>query len=114
MIDPRLVVKPIKKAGGNQLNQVPVALIVFAQQHQMIGPLGLRAAILVIVRRHVHFAADDRLHPVGGGLVIEIRRCKEVAVIGHRHRGHAAPRGFLSEFPDLAGPIQQGIICVQM
>ncbi len=94
VVHARLVIKAFEKSGGDQLNEIPITFVVLAKQHQMIRALRFRAAVLVIVRRHVHFAADDRLHSVRGGLVIEIRGGEKIAVVGHRHRGHAAARGF--------------------
>ena len=114
VVHARLVIKAVEKSGGDELNEIAVALVVLAKQHQMVRALGLRAAIFVIVRRHIHFAADDRLHSVRGGLVIEIRGREKVPMIGHGDRGHPAAGRFLGEFPDFAGPVQQGVIGVQM
>jgi len=48
------------------------------------------------------------------GLVVEVRGCEKIPVIGYRHGGHASPRGFLRQLADFAGPVQQGIIGVQV
>ena len=72
------------------------------------------AAIFVIVRRDVHFAADDGLHAVGGGLVIEIRGGEKIAVIGDGDGGHSAARGLGGQFADFAGAVQKRVIRVQM
>ena len=114
VIHARLVIEAVEKAGGNKLDEIAVAFVVLAKQNQVVRALGIRAAVLVIVRRDVHFAADDRLHAVRRGLVIEIRGRKKIAVIGDGHRGHAAARGFLGEFADFAGAVEKGVIRVQM
>src|SRR3712207_7532895 len=35
--------------------------------------------------------ADDRPHAGAGGLLVEVVRAEEVAVVGHRQGGHANP-----------------------
>ena len=42
-IDARLVVEPIQIAGGDQLDQVAIAFLVFAQQHQMVVAVRYRS-----------------------------------------------------------------------
>ena len=96
------------------MNQIAVAFVVLAQKHQVIRALRIRAAVLVIVRRDVHFAADDRLDAVRRGLVIKIRRGKKIAMVGHGHSGHAAPRRFLGQLADFASSVEKGVIRVQM
>ena len=114
VIHARLVIKAVEKSGRNQLDQVPVAFVVLAQQDEMIRALGFRAAILVIVRRDVHFAADDRLYAVRGGLMIKIRGGEKIAVVRHGDRGHPAARGFGGQFADFAGAVEKRVIRVQM
>ena len=108
------VVETIEVSSGNQLDEILVALLVFAEQHQMIGALRARAAIFVIVRRDVHFAADDGLHAVRSGLVVEICSCEKIPVIGYCDGGHSAARGFGGEFADFAGAIEKRVVRVQM
>ncbi len=98
MVDARLVIEAVEKARGNELDQIAVALVVLAQQHEMIRALGVGAAILVVVRRDVNFAADDRLYAVSRGLVVKIRGGEKIAVVGDGDRRHAAPRGLRGEF----------------
>jgi hypothetical protein len=68
----------------------------------------------VIVRRDVHFAADDGLHAVRRGLMIEIRGGKKITVVGYGDGGHSAARGFGSEFADFASAVQKRVVRVQM
>ena len=74
VIDARLVIKTIEVAGGDEFNEVFVPGFVLAEQHQMIRALRAGSAILMIVRRDVHFAADDWLHPMRGRLMVEAGR----------------------------------------
>src|SRR5580700_10807474 len=62
----------------------------------------------------INFAADDGLHAAGGGLVVKIGGGEEISVIGDGDGGHAAARGFIDEFADIAGPVEQREIGVQM
>ena len=114
MIYARLVVKAVEISGGNQLDEILVALFVLAEQHEVIRALRARAAIFVIVRRDIHFAADDRLYAVGGGLVIEIRGGEKIAVVGDCDRGHSPARGFGGQFADFACAVQERVVRVQM
>ena len=132
VVDARLVVEAFEESGGNQLDQVAVALGVFAQQHQMIGAAlaGLRlrarvsvgahrgcgvcAAIVAAAARHVHFAADDRLDAARGGFVVELLRGKKIAVIGDGHGGHLAARRFVDDLFNVASAVEKTVIGVQM
>ena len=108
------VVETVEISGGNQLDQILVALLVFAEQDEVIGTLGARAAIFVIIWRHIHFAADDGLNTVGSGLMIEIRGGEEISVVGYGDGGHSAARGFGGKFADFASAVQKRVIRVQM
>jgi hypothetical protein len=68
----------------------------------------------MIIRRDVHFAADDGFYAVGGGLVIKIRSGEKIAVVGYGDSGHAAAGRFGGKFADFAGAVQQRIVRVQM
>lgn len=60
----------------------------------MVGALRFCPAVLVIIGGDIHLAADDRLNAMGRSFVIEIRRCEQVAVVGHRYGRHSAARCF--------------------
>jgi len=114
MIDTRLVVETVQKSRGNKLNEIAVALVVFAKQNEMVGTLRVRSAVFVIVGRHIHFTPNDRLHAVGGGFVIKIRCREKVSVIGDRNSRHPPPCRFGRKFPNFASAVQQGIIGMEM
>ena len=80
----------------------------------MIRALGVGAARFMAAGRHVHFAADDGLYAASGGLVVKIRSGEEISVIRDGDCGHPSSRGFVDEFADIAGPVQQRVIGVQM
>ena len=58
-IDARLVVEAVQVGGGDQLDEVAVALLVFAEQHQVVVAVGVGAGLVALLR-DVHLAADDR------------------------------------------------------
>ena len=114
MIYARFVIEAVEISGGNELDQILVTLFVFAEQDEVIRALGAGAAIFVIVWRDIHFAADDWLYAVGGGLVIKIRGGEKIAVVGDGDGGHAAARGFGGQFADFAGAVEKRVVRVQM
>jgi hypothetical protein len=67
-----------------------------------------------MVRRDIHFAADDGLNTVGSGLMIEIRGGEKISVVGYGDGGHPAARGFGGKFADFASAVQKRVIRVQM
>jgi len=114
VVHARLVIETVKKSGGHQLDQVAISLVVLTQQYEVIRALRIRATVLMVIRRNIHFAPDDWFHPVRRGLVVKIRRCEEISVVGYRHRGHATARGFLGQLADFTSPIEKGVVRVEM
>ena len=86
-VDARLVIEAVEIGGGDQVDEVAIALLVFAQQHQVVVAVGVGAGLVALLR-DVDFAADDGVDAVRLGGVIELHRAEEVAVIGHGHGRH--------------------------
>ena len=65
-VDARLDVKPVRKAAGDKIAEIPVADVVFAQKDEM-GILVIDAVLTVKAgaRRNVYLAADDRADALG-------------------------------------------------
>ena len=65
-VDARLDVKPVRKAAGDKIAEIPVADVVFAQKDEM-GILVVDAVLTVKAgaRRNVYLAADDRTDALG-------------------------------------------------
>ena len=61
LIDPRLVVETFEIGGGGELHQVAVAALVFAEQDEMVGAVGVGGAVEPAGRGHIDFTADDGL-----------------------------------------------------
>jgi hypothetical protein len=114
VIDARLIIKAVEKAGGDQLNQVAVAFVAFSEQDEMVLALRVSAAILVIVGRDVNFAPDDRLHAVRLSLMEKVSRSKKVSVVSNRYRRHAPACRLGRQFADFASAVEERVIRVQM
>jgi len=55
-----LVVKPSRKGFRDQLQQIAITILVFAQQNQMIVAIRIAAGGVALLR-DINFAADDRM-----------------------------------------------------
>jgi len=116
----------------DQLDEIVVALQVFAKQHQMVAaacaglcfPLvaigkrphrrGLFPAIVAAALGDVHFAADDGFDVALAGFVKEIRCGKQVAVVGNRHGGHLLAGRFIEQLAGFARTIEKTEVRVDM
>ena len=105
-IDARLVIEPVKVGGGDELDEIAVALLRLAQQHQVVVAI-LIGARLVPLLRDVHLAADHGMHARGFAGVVELHGPEKVAVIGHGHGGHFLLGDDLHQLGDGAGAIKQ-------
>ena len=72
MIHARLVIEAVEISRRNKLDQVSVALVVLTEQHKMIRAFGIGAAALVVIRRDIHLAADDRLNAMCHRLMVKV------------------------------------------
>ena len=66
------------------------------------------------LRRHVQFAADDRLDPGFLGFEVELDRAEQVAVVGHRDRRHLERAGLADEAVDLIRPVEEAVLGVDV
>jgi hypothetical protein len=49
LIDARLVVEAFEKGGGNHLDEVAVAFLVFAEQDQVVVAVGIAAGLVALL-----------------------------------------------------------------
>jgi hypothetical protein len=66
------------------------------------------------IGRHVGLAAEDRLHAVRLGALVEIERAEQVAVVGHRHGLHSAFQHLGKQLVQPDRAVQKAILRVQM
>ena len=109
-VDARLVVVTLEVAGGGELDQVAVAGVVLGEQREVRVPLGLGAAVVA----DVDLAAENRLDSVLSGLPVELDGPSERAVIGEPDGGHLELSGASREGGNPAGPIEDGVLGVDV
>ena len=114
-IDTGLDIKALGKGAGHHVGQVPIALLVAAQQHQMPG---LRVELMHLVKAgaggHVDLAADDGLDPLFPAGPVEVDGAEHHAVVGDGHSGLSQLPDPLRQLIDAAGSVQQGVFRMQM
>ena len=113
LVDARLVVEAVEVAGGDQLDQVAVAFLVFAEQDEVVVAVRV-APVLMALLRDIDFAADDRVDSSRVGGVVELDRAEQVAVVGHGDGGHLLFCHRLHQAADFAGAVEQRVIGMAM
>ena len=109
-IHPGLDVEALRPAHGHQVGQVPVPLLVLAQQHQ-VAALGIQLVDLVepgaALGGDVHLAADDGLDALGLAGAVEVHGAVHDAVVcdGTGRLAHGLHDA--GQVPDAAGAVQQ-------
>ena len=115
LVDPRLAIEAFEEGGRRQLDQVLEADAVLGQQRQMVTGLFVLADFAFvppIARRDVGFVADDRVDAGRLGLLIELQRAVQIAVVGQGQGVHAQRLGLLDQRPDRAGAVQQAVMAM--
>jgi hypothetical protein len=69
---------------------------------------------MVVLLANVEFAADDWLHSMLMCCIDEVDGAENVAMVGHSHGGHTHFAYMLTEFFDVTGAIEQGVVSVQV
>ena len=110
------VIKTLKVALCDQLDQIVVARGVLGQQNQVVAAARqgrLRAFILVVVA-DVNLAPKDGFDAVILATLIKIGRAKEVAVVGDGAGGHAEILGAGAQILDADGAVKQAVFGMAM
>ena len=111
LVDPGVVIEPFQVPHRVEVREVLPADLVLGQQDEVVRPaLGLVEAI----GGDVGLAAEDRLHPVGLGLLVEVEGAEQVAVVGHRDRLHAALEHLGEQVVQPNRAVEKAILRVQM
>ena len=110
-----LDIKTVQKALGDQIAEVFIARLVFAQQHQVLGlvvhavdPVGHGAG------RHIDLAADDGLDARRLGRAVKVNDAVHDAVVRDRHGGLSQLGSPLDKLPDAAGAVEQAVFRMHM
>ena len=111
-----LIIIAVCKAGGHNVCQVGIALIVLGQKDQMIVSVLARHIVPVksAVRSHVDLAADDRTDPLGFALLIKINTAVHNTVVGDCTAVHAQLFYLGDILFNLVGSIKKRILRVDM
>ena len=118
LVHARLVGEPLEEGRRAELAEVPVALLVLAQEHEVgVGPLALVARGPLVEARavgHVGLAPDDGPQPRLRGLLVELHGPEEVPVVRDGHGRGAVGHRLLHQVVQAAGAVQQGVLGVQV
>ena len=115
LVDARLVIEALGVAGRDQLDQVLEALLVLGEQHEVVGGLAGRAALVAaIAGRDVDLAAEDRLDAALARRVVKDDRREHVAVLGDGERRHLELLRLIEQLVDAAGAVEQRELGVQV
>jgi hypothetical protein len=110
-IDAGLVIEALQVAGGNEVDEVAIALLVFAEQDQVVIAIGVGPGFVALLG-NIDLAADDGLDAGGLAGIEELDSAEEVAVIGHGDGGHILLGADFHELGDFASPVKHGVIGV--
>ncbi len=113
LVDPGFVVKAFEKRGGHQLQQIAIAILVLAQQHQVVVAIGFTAAGQTLLR-DIHLASDHGMNAFLFGLVVELHRAKKIAVVRHRDGRHLLLHHQIHQLTDFTSAVEQRIVSVTM
>ncbi len=113
LVDPRLVVEPIKITRRHKVDQVLVAFLCLSQQDEVVIAVLVRASF-VSPLRHVHLAAYDGMDSLFIRFVVELNCAEEIAMVGHGDGRHTLPFHNVNQLLDVTGTIKKGVISVAM
>jgi hypothetical protein len=116
LVDARPVVEALGVPDGHQLDEVVIADLVGGQQRHVVVRLFDAAARLVEAapRRDVDLAPRDGLDALRPRGVVEDHRPEHVAVVGDGHGLHAELRRLVDELVDVARPVEEAVLGVQV
>jgi hypothetical protein len=105
-IDAGLVVETVEVAGGDELDEIAVAVLILGEEDEVV----VAAGVGFVVVDDVEFAADDRVDAFGFGGVVELDATEEIAVIGHGNGGHLLLGCDVHELLDFAGAVEERVV----
>ena len=108
IVDARAVVEAARKALRNQIDEVLIALLVFAQQDEMAVFAGA-GQLFVHIFADIDLAADDRMNAAFLGLLIELDHAVHDAVIGDGAVLHAQLLHMIEQGGDAACAVEQAV-----
>ena len=114
-VDVRLAAgEALEEAGRAQLDQVAEAGVVGGQQGEVVALVARRLRRHVAVVDEVGLEADDRLDPGRLAGLVVLDRPVHHAVVGEPERRHVELGGAGGQLVDLAGPVEQRVLAVDV
>jgi len=128
IVDTRLVVEAFEEARGDELDEVTVALEIFAEEDEVIAAAGAGfeivpvlaggarffPAIVTAAFGDIDFATDDGFDVSLAGFIEEIGGGEQIAVVCDGDGGHFLAGGFVKELGSFAGPVEEAVIGVDV
>ena len=114
-INSRLGVKSLGIRQRHHFYQILIALIVLAEQHEMIRmAVQLMNIVKACAACNIYLAADNRLYSFCKTFIIKINCSKHNAVIGDCGGSLSKLNGMVYDITDTAGSVQQTVFTVKM
>ena len=98
----------LEVAGRAELDEVAEALVAGGQQREVVALVADLLGLAVV--DEVGLEPDDRLDPVALAGLVVLDRAVHHAVVGEPERGLAEGRGALGQSVDPAGPVEDGVL----
>jgi len=128
VVDARFVVKAFEVTGGDEFDEVAVALEGFAEEDKVVGAAGPGLKVVAVVHGgagfftaveaaafgEVDFAADDGLDVALAGFIEKIGGGEEVAVVGDGYGGHFLAGGLVEKLGGFAGTVEEAEVGVNV
>jgi hypothetical protein len=114
LADARLPVEAMQRGLRGDTDQVAVPFLVFRQHQQMVIVVVWRIGAVVLCLAHVEFAAQDGLDALFLSSVKKVHCSIDISVIGHRNRFLTQRRYPAYELFNVASPVQQRVLRMQM
>src|ERR1700686_1686356 len=114
---PRLVVEAMQGGFRRDLHQVAIAFFVFGEHQQVVISIAVGWSAsddVVVLLADIEFASHDRFDPDLVRGIYEMHRAKNVAMVGHGHRGHVQFMNPVNKFLDVASAVDQRVIAMEM
>ena len=111
LVDARVVVEALEVPHRVQVREVLPADVVLREQDQVIAAA---FGLVVSIGRDIGLAAEDRLHAVLLGLLVEVQRAEQVAVVGDGDLLHAALEHLGKQVVEADRAVEQAVLRVQM
>src|SRR5208337_2168916 len=114
LIDSGLVIVTFQKGGRGQLEKISVTSLIFAQEHQVVGPVCIRRAVKAARGGHIDFAAQNRLEPPLQRSLVELHCPKEVSVVRYGDGRHLEPSRAIHQAVNFTSAVEQAVIGMEV